>query len=197
MIRRAFFFLGIAWVLVSCNKTNQVYDKPYVDFDSLINSHITSLVQAKSSLTKSVVLDGKSDQSTITLDSAIVAHELDVFRQLDFINKPLYRNGYEVIDGEKDTRSNLTTRKYQSKNPSPIPIVIFYYQNNFSNIKKIESVYQEDNTLYSTRRELLLEFDDASGTQMLSRYALKGIQKMILNDTVKFSIEGSFVSGQH
>ncbi len=197
MIGRTSFFVGLVFVLVSCNKTNQVYDKPYVDFDSLINSQITSLVRAKSSLTKSVLLDGKSDQSTVTLDSAIVAHELDVFRQLDFINKPLYRNGYEVIDGEKDTRSNLITRKYKSKNPSPIPIVIFYYHNDFSNIKKIESVYQEDNTLYSTRRELLLEFDDASGAQLLTRYSLKGIQKMILNDTVMFSIEGSFTPGRH
>lgn len=195
MMVRTLFFLVIAFIHVSCNKTNQVYDKPYVDFDSLINSQIKSLVRAKSSLTKSVVLDGKSDQSTITIDSAIVAHELDVFRQLDFINKPLYRNGYEVIDGEKDTRSNLTTRKYKSKNLSPIPIVVFYYHNDFFNIKKIESVYQEDNTLYSTRRELLLEFDDASGTQLLTRYSLKGIQKMILNDTVMFSIEGSFTSG--
>jgi ribosomal protein S8 len=197
MIGRGFFFLGLVLVLASCHKTNQVYDKPYVDFDSLINSQISSLVKANSSLTKSVVLDGKSDQSTITIDSAIVAHELDVFRQLDFINKPLYRKGYEVIDGEKDTHSNLTTRKYQAKNTSPIPIVIFYYQNNFSNIKKIESVYQEDNTLYSTRRELLLEFDDASGTKLLTRYSLKGIQKMILNDTVMFSIEGSFTPGLH
>lgn len=197
MIGRTFIFIGLVFVLVSCNKTNQVYDKPYVDFDSLINSQISSLVRAKSSLTISVLLDGKSDQSTVTLDSAIVAHELDVFRQLDFINKPLYRNGYEVIDGEKDTHSNLTTRKYQAKNPSPIPIVIFYYQNNFSNIKKIESVYQEDNTLYFTRRELVLEFDDASGTQLLTRYSLKGMQKMILNDSVMFSIEGSFTPGLH
>jgi hypothetical protein len=197
MIGRTFFFVGLVFVLVSCNKTNQIYDKPYVDFDSLINSQITSLVQAKSSLSKSVMLDGKSDQSTITIDSAIVAHELDVFRQIDFINKPLYRNGYEVIDGEKDTRSNLTTRKYKSKNPSPIPIVIFYYHNDFSNILKIESVYQEDNTLYSTRRELLLEFDDASGTELITRYSLKGMQKMILNDTVMFSIEGSFTPGLH
>lgn len=197
MIGRTFFFLGIVFVLVSCNKTNQVYNKPYVDFDSLINSQITSLVKVKASLTKSVMLDGKSDHSTVKIDSSIVAHELDVFRQLDFINKPLYRNGYEVIDGEKDTRSNLTTRKYKSKNPSPIPIVIFYYHNDFSNIIKIESVYQEDNTLYSTRRELLLEFDDASGIKLLTRYSLKGMQKMILNDTVLFSIEGSFKPGLH
>jgi len=197
MIVRTLFFLGIAFVIVSCNKTNQIYDKPYVDFDSLVNSQITALVQSKSSLNKLVVLDGKSDQSTVKIDSAVVAHELDVFRQLDLINKPLYRNAYEIIDGEKDSRSNLTTRKYKSKNPSPIPILTFYYHNDFSNIIKIESVYQEDNTLYSTRRELLLEFDDASGTQLLTRYSLKGMQKMILNDTVMFSIEGSFTPALH
>jgi len=194
---RIILLLAIAAALFSCNQTNQLYDKPYFDFDSLVNKQITSLVSAKASLTKSVLLNGKQDQSTVTADSSVVAHELDVFSQLDFINKPLYRDGYEIQDGEKDTQSNLIIRKYVAKSPSPVPFVTFYYQDEFRHLKKIESVYQENNTLYSTQRQLRLEFDDLTGTVLISRYSLFGNQKMILNDSVKFSIEGTFLPGTH
>jgi hypothetical protein len=191
---RCVSFLVIITACMSCNKTNLKYDKPYFDFDSLINTQVALLVKESASLSKTVLLDGKRDLSTIKPDSAIIAHELDVFRQLDLINKPLYRNAYEISDGEKDSRSNLMVRTYKSKNPSPVPFVSFYYQNDFLHIKKIESYYVENNSLYSTKRKLQLEFDDTTGTLLLSRYELTGTQKMILSDSVKFLIEGSFTS---
>ncbi|MEQ1584645.1 MAG: hypothetical protein ABL895_02110 [Cyclobacteriaceae bacterium] len=194
---RFLFFLTVVIACVSCNQTNLKYDKPYFDFDSLINTQVAELVKANASLSKTVSLDGRSDQSTMKIDSAILAHELDVFRQLDVINKPLYRDAYEILDGEKDRRSNLIVRQYKSKNPSPVPFVNFYYQNDFLHLKKMESYYVENNTLYSTKRQLQLEFDDTSGKLLLSRYILTGTQKMILSDSVKFSIEGSFLPTTH
>lgn len=194
---RFLLFLTTVITCLSCNKTNLKYDKPYFDFDSLINIHVASLVKANTSLSKTVSLDGRSDQSTMKIDSAILAHELDVFRQLDLINKPLYRDTYEISDGEKDSHSNLMVRQYKSKNPSPVPFVNFYYQNDFLHLRKIESYYVENNTLYSTKRQLQLDFDDSSGKLLLSRYVLTGTQKMILSDSVKFSIEGSLLSSAH
>ncbi len=197
MFVRSLFFLIAVIACVSCNQTNLKYDKPYFDFDSLINTQVAELVKANASLSKTVSLDGRSDRSTMKIDSAILAHELDVFRQLDVINKPLYRDAFEISDGEKDSRSNLIVRKYKSKNPSPVPFVNFYYQNDFLHLKKIESYYVENNTLYSTKRQLQLDFDDTSGKLLLSRYVLTGTQKMILSDSVKFSIEGSFLPTAH
>lgn len=197
MFVRFLFFLIIVIACVSCNQSNLKYDKPYFDFDSLINMQIASLVKVNASLSKTVSLDGKCDQSTMKTDSAILAHELDVFRQLDVINKPLYRDAYAISDGEKDSRSNLLIRRYKSKNASPVPFVNFYYQNDFYHLKKIESYYVENNTLYLTKRTLQLEFDDTSGTLLLNRYELTGTQKMILSDSVKFSIAGSFLPAVH
>jgi hypothetical protein len=197
MVLRFIFSLISIIILVSCNQTSLKYDKAYFDFDSLINSQVTSLAKTNASLSKTVLLDGKSDQATMRIDSAILAHELDVFRQLDLINKPLYRDAYEITDGEKDSRSNLLVRTYRSKKGSPVPFVNFYYQKDFLHLKKIESYYIENNTLYSTKRKLQLEFDDTSGHLLLSRYELTGTQKMILSDSVKFSIAGSFTSTLH
>lgn len=189
---RTLFCLIILALLVSgCIKKDLQRDSEYFNFDSLINSQVDALVKAKSTLTKSVLLNGKTDQSMIAMDSALLAQELDVFRQLDWINKPLYKNAYEILDGEKDSQSNLTIRRYKAKEIAPVPFVTFYYQNNFNKIKKIESVFREANSLYATERQMVLEFDDTSGNLLLSKYRLKGGQKMILSDSVLFDIEGT------
>lgn len=196
MIARGLCLFITIILLAACNKQNETYDKAYFDFDSLINAQVDALTKANSTLNKSVSLDGRVDQSSHATDSTLLAQELDVFRQLDLINKPLYRNTYEVIDGEKDTRSNLSVRKYKAKTPAPVAFINFYYHDDFKQIKKIESVYLEANSLYATERQLQLEFDDSTGTMMLSKYRMTGSQKMILSDSVKFTIEASFTPAQ-
>lgn len=192
MVMKVFYLIVSALLVAGCVKKNQQVDSPYLDFDSLINAQIVALTKAKSTLTKSVLLDGKSDRSVLAMDSTLLAQELDVFRQLDVINKPLYRDAYEISDGEKDIQSNLIIRTYRAKKKTAIPYVKIYYQNNFSRIKKIESGIQDTNSLYATNRSFQLEFDDAHGALLLSKYKLTGGQKMILSDTVLFTIEGSF-----
>lgn len=186
-----------AWILSACNRTNQKYDKAYFDFDSLINVQVEGLLKSQTTIIKKSVINGKKNDSSFVPDSLKLANELDVFRQLDLINKPLYRNAYEIRDGEKDTKSNLLIRRYTSKTSSPVSFVIFYYRSSPLELKKIESVFHEENALYDTQRNLLLEFHDRSGSLLLSRYSLSGTQKMILNDTVNFSVSVSFSSAKH
>lgn len=191
---RGVFFLiaGCALMLTACNRGNQVYDKTYFDFDSLINVQVKELINAKVTLRKVSVINGKSDSSSFVPDSLKLANELDVFRQLDLINKPLYKSSYVVKEGEKDTRSNLLIRSYSAKSASPVPFVKFYYRSSPRDIKKVESFFQEENALYNTSRNLTLLFDDSSGTPLISGYQLRGSQKMILSDTVNFSVEVLF-----
>lgn len=197
MSRIFLLICSFAFILSACNRANQKYDKAYFDFDSLINMQVAELVKIQSTIRKKSIINGKEDDSSFVPDSLKLANELDVFRQVDIINKPLYRNAYEIKDGEKDTKSNLLIRSYTAKVPSPVPFVRFYYQPSSHEIKKIESVFHEENTLYDTRRNLLLEFDDSSGSLLLKAYQLSGTQKMILNDTVNFSVNVSFSSGKH
>lgn len=197
MIRIFCLISSCAFLLSACNRANQKYDKVYFDFDSLINVQVAELLKAQSTISKTSVINAKEDDSSFVPDSLKLANELDVFRQLDLINKPLYRNAYEIKDGEKDTKSNLLIRSYTAKTPSPVPFVKFYYQSSPREVKKIESVFHEENTLYNTRRNLLLEFDDSSGSLLLTGYQLSGTQKMILNDTVNFSVNVSFSSGKN
>ena len=197
MTRSFYAICSCVFFLVACDKKEQAYEKSYFNFDSLVNEQVAGLLKDQSTIDKRSVFNGKEDESRFVPDSLNLSNELDVFRQLDIINKPLFRTSYEIRDGEKDTRSNLLIRSYTATVPSPVPVVKFYYRPSSRELKKIESVFMEKNALYATRRNLLLEFDDSNGTILLSGYQLHGTQKMILNDTVTFSVNVSFLSGKH
>jgi len=189
--------LLIAFAMMSCRPANlQEYDKPYFDFDSLVNKQIQMFSTRKDSIRKVAELDAKKSVSSFVIDSTHLAHEWDVFRQLDWINKPLFKGNYEITEGA-DTKSNLMVRSYVAKKSSnrsikfAVPFVHFYYQNDFKNLKRIESQYEEQNALYYTNRKLSIVFDDAGGKRLINYYTIKGSQKMILSDSVKFSIQGS------
>lgn len=192
---RLFFTLLIGSLLFTgCDKASQKYDKAYFDIDSLLQAQSKMLLAQKVMLRKTATLDGKKEDSSFQPDSALLAHELDVFQQIDVINKPLYRSGYKITDGEKDTRSNLLIRTYKATGTSPVPFLKIYYHETLPHLKKIESIYRVQNTLYTAERVLTLEFDDADGTALLSSYSLHGTQKMTMSDSVHFSVEGHFAS---
>jgi len=195
MIRILLLLLGGVF-LFSCNRTNLKYDKPYTDFDSLINIQVQGLLYAKVTINKTSFINGNSDSTSFVPDSLKLANELDIFRQIDLINKPLYLRAYEIKEGEKDTKSNLLIRSYTTRLPSPVPFVKFYFTPSGRELKKIETVFHEENTLYSTKRNLILKFED-NGSRLLSGYHVEGVQKMILSDTVSFSVDVSFSSGKH
>ena len=120
-------------------------------------------------------------------------YELDAFQQLDAINKPLFKGNYQQQD-QDDEHSNLLVHSYlfkpESKMKSPVAEVKFFYQNGRKKLKRIESVFAEENLLFSTSRKLTLEFGEVRGIPIISGYRVNGFQKMILSDTVKFSIRG-------
>ena len=180
--------------LFGCNRSNLVYDKPYFDFDSLVSVQIKLLGQEKDSIKKTAVMDGKTDVSQFVVDTASMSNEMEVFRQLDIMNKPLFKDAYQLHADEKDDKSNLRVRTYRLKTnadiKSAVPFVRFFYLDDFQQVKKIQSVFEESNSLYSTHRDLIMEFDGAGESARLRRYLISGFQKMTLSDSVKFSIEG-------
>lgn len=194
MTIRNILLVAFLFLLTACNRSSLTYDKPYFDFDSLVTHQIKSLSPLGDSIKKIALMDGKQDASNFKATEEVLRHELDVFQQLDVINKPIFKNAFLVSD-EEDTKSNLKIRLYQlnpqSNLKSPVDFVRLYYLNNIHHLKKIESVYQEENALYFTKRSLTLEFEEKTDRSMLKRYAISGVQKMILNDSVKFTISST------
>jgi hypothetical protein len=172
--------------LTSCKKSTGQAD---TYFDSLVVAQVNYLSSVSPSLTKVANLDGKKDQSTFTPDSTSWKNELDVFRQLALFERPAYRDAYHLQDGMNDEKSNLLIRHYTANREIPIPDIKFYYYKELKNLKKIEATYQQGNALYTTTRKLILEFEEVKGNPILIGYGIDGSQKMILSDSVKFSIQ--------
>ena len=155
------FFVGVACfvLLFSCNRENLKYDKPYFDFDSLVNRQVHQIVLLNASVIKKTFLNGKTDSTIFLPDTTQWKHELDAFQQLDIINKPLFKGAYQAKN-QGDDHSNLFVRSLTTKMKSPVPEVKFFYQDGYKRLKRIESVFNEGNVLYSTSRKLTLEFEE-------------------------------------
>ncbi len=183
-------FISLFFLTAACKQANQVYDKPYFDFDSLIHTQVQARALQQKTIFKTAALNSQKDSSSFQADGKVLAHEWDAFLQLDVINKPMYKNNYDITE-RADDKSNLTIRSYQCKIPSSVPYVHFYYHDSWANLKRIESIYEEKNVLNSVARHLTLAFDEEQGKPFIQKYSITGGQKMIFNDTVQFSIQGS------
>ncbi|MFN8888607.1 MAG: hypothetical protein ACK5WF_14195, partial [Cyclobacteriaceae bacterium] len=137
---------SLVFLCSSCKQSNEVYVKPYFDFDSLIHTQIQARAIQQKTIFKVASINNQKDSSSFQVDGTKLAHEWDAFLQLDVINKPMYKNNYEITE-RPDEKSNLTIRSYQAKIPSSVPFVHFYYQGSFANLKRIESTYVEKNVL--------------------------------------------------
>ncbi|HCW07935.1 MAG TPA: hypothetical protein DGG95_11295 [Cytophagales bacterium] len=184
------FILSILFFIVSCKRETVRYDKPYFDFDSLVQAQLKQLSKLKTVVAKKSKLNSKTGSVSFAPDTAQWKHELDPFIQLDAINKPMFKEAYHV-QVKEDDHSNLQILECSSKIKSPVPWVKFYYQNDLKKLKKIESIYEEGNLMFSSQRKLLLEFDTREDQLILTHYQVKGFQKMILSDTTSYLLDGA------
>jgi len=173
-------------LLSSCSQKPGSVTKTFYDIDSLVSVEINSLKTSGHGLKKSVEIDGKKEQTTFVPDSLEWVHELDVFRQLDQINKASFRDAYVVTD-TRDTNSNLSVREIKANRPVPVSLVRFYYLRTPKDLRKIEATWTEENTLYLNNRRMTMEMDDK---HVVNHYRIEGIQKMVMNDSVRFVIVG-------
>lgn len=52
----------------------------------------------------------------------------------------------------------------------------------------MEATLGEQNTLYYTTRDFTMELEDIGKQWVIAGYEVKGVQKMILRDSVRFAI---------
>ena len=183
----------LAWAITAflagaCSQKKISADK-YFDFDGLIDDQISQLSQRMRVLDKVADMGGLKSDTTFLPSGKGWESELEIFRELETINKPTYQKVYKVEDSMEDTKSNLKIRQYSSAS-SPVTSVKFYYQNEFEKLKKIEANIVEKNLLYFNSRSLTMEFDEEDGKPLLIRYTMNGFQKMVFSEQVQFSVMG-------
>lgn len=184
-----FSVLLILILLGSCQSRKQL--PVFYPIDSLLTEQIVHLTEIHARLFKSATLSGRTDTIHYTPgDTLAWTQELDVFRKLDIINKPVNKDNYRIDDGRLDPGSNLKVKAFESTEEVPVVYLRVYYQGTMQKPRKIEALYREANVLYSSSRLLSLEFQQIEDNTVLTSYEIRGGQKMVMGDSVEFHIRG-------
>lgn len=182
-------FLLLAVPAVSCESEKN--PAAFYAIDSLVLAQARYLASMEARLSKEALLRGETDTLTYTPgDSIAWVNELDIFRKLDIINKPVNRGSYRVNDGLLDRESNLTVKAFTSLKKLPVAYLKIYYQGTISKPRKIEALYDEATPLHQSARLLSMHFQQIENRTVLTSYAIRGGQKMVVGDSVAFFING-------
>ncbi len=155
------------------------FDSKFPDLDSILEKQVKHLAGKK--MEKQVLLDGQMEKVRLIPDSATLAHDLNLFDDID-ISKPGYIGEYDLVkEGNVDS-----FKRINDKGPQWVRVK----RNTNGKIESITAQYDETNILFSASRMYLLQFD-AAGEQLQS-YAFSGYQKLLFKDTVHFDIKGNF-----
>jgi hypothetical protein len=163
----------------------------YYPVDSLLKTQVKYLAESKAQLSKKAAIDGKEESLSFTpKDTTAWIHELDIFAELNDINKPTNVGKYRTKRGIKDITSNLLIYTIESTEKLPVSYVKIYYLNTLSDVRKIEALYYQESSLLKTSRELSMEFQNINNKIVLTSYSIQGDQKMLIGDSVTFSVHG-------
>lgn len=181
--------LGLLLVCCSQKKRNRTV---YYPMDSLMTEQVNYLSASTATVRKITVLGEKSDTVLVApKDSKGWIKELDIFRELDAINKPIYLGKYTVEEDLSDSRSNLKIRSFTGAEDLPIAFLKIYYQGTPDRVRRIEAEYKQANSMYKGSRFLSLEFEEIYNKPVLTSYSITGGQKMFLGDTVRYTVYAS------
>lgn len=65
-----------------------------------------------------------------------------------------------------------------------------YYQDTPAKLRKLESLYEMESALLSSKRKLTMEFTDLYNKNILSSYSVEGEQTLVMGDSVHYLIKG-------
>ncbi len=180
----------VLWVVFTGCEDPGKTTTSFFSVDSLVSAQTAYLRSANASLAKVAFIGNEKSVQEFKPDSLQWEEEMRIFRHLEIINKPVYREVFDVTTAP-DKNSNLTVRRFvASDEESPVTHFSVYYLNNPARIKRLEARYQERNVMFSAKRDLILEFGEKERKPYLSAYSVKGGQKMFLGDTVQYVING-------
>lgn len=179
-MQRFLFLLGLLVMLDAC----QLAPKPeeqlqaYFDLDSLLDAQVQLLANQGAKLHKTVVMDGTTEQQTESPDTAGWKEEFIIIRDFN-LNKSYYVGAYTTKALDHGYRYELVAN-------NKAPVLVFEVLKTDGDITSITATYFEDKTIYQHKRKLRLDFDGSA----LKGYSITGFQKMVMKDTVNYSISG-------
>lgn len=180
---------AFALLFTSCENKKPVTQ--YYAVDSLIDAQIEYLSNGKLGVAKISRLGNITDTTFLSeVDSTGWASELDIFRQIDELNKPINKGEYIVSSKKLESQKDISLTSFTSKKKQGVGYLKLYAEHSLSNLRKLEANFVEENSLYKSSRTLTMEFNNINNKTVLTSYAIVGGQKMFSGDTVEFFIRG-------
>lgn len=172
---------------VSCQGVDKKGIVEYFDIAAVINEQYRLLESREATLSKVAIFGSDTAKAAIVPDNSQWKSELGIFERID-INKPQWRGQYRVEDSE-DTFSNLTIRTFTTtSDEAEIKYLRLYFLDDVTDLRRIEARWHENNPVYKSQRDFTLHFEDMNNSIIINGYEIKGIQKMMFQDEVSFSI---------
>lgn len=155
----------------------------YFDLETLVRDQINILSTNKVTVRKEMELDGQKEIVQIKADSTLLTKEFQFWINAN-INKPANTDVFQILER---IENGFEVTAYIPKNEAEQSVKLMEIFREGSTLKKIEILFEEENSIYFSERRLSMTFG-ASG--ILTEYMVKGYQKMILKTPVSYQIRG-------
>lgn len=164
---------------LSCQPMSDFKVEKFFQLDSMLISQSILLSEKGVTVTKSVNMDDEFEEITFRPDTTRWAKEFQIIKDFS-LNKTFYIGAFDKKESEQST-------VYIRKPKQPVPITRFEVRTG-KELEHVSGQYFEDKDIFQHERNFVLTFDEAG---LLSEYKIWGFQKMILQDTINYSITGS------
>lgn len=188
------------WIVLLCTlftwscgqtlKKKQASINEYYDINGLIDRQENLLATISPNLLKNASINGQEDITELVAQDSLWQKELQIFRTAD-INEPMLIDRYSELEEQK---GDISTASYISKSRKQTDVdTLRITFDDRGHVQQVFAFMESENTLFKTRKELLIHFSDYDDYQLIDEYSIRGWQKMISKDSVHFSIEGKIL----
>ncbi|HAA15800.1 MAG TPA: hypothetical protein DCE41_30455 [Cytophagales bacterium] len=176
-------------LLLGCQpeSTTEEVEKPYFDLSGFLDLQVEQLSSIDLQLNKSTLLGEDTDQFSSVLQKEEWDQEFRFFYEVD-INQSILLDQY-APSLQKNGGAMIT--RYSPKETMENGVQWLEIIQTGGVVTQVSAFTFDKNALYTTQRMLEMNFEDKGGKAHLTDYEVKGFQKMVLKDTVNYSIQGT------
>ena len=185
------YLLLVFWLAGACSVSQENRNEgpkidAYFDLQGLINQQVGDLSATNTRIQKEAVIDGQRE--VLELDSLNWKKELNIFARAD-INKPRLLDQYLTTTYTNDAGYKVT--RYQNVEENVSGVIKMEITESPVNQKPLSISIEscEYNTLYISEVELEMVFGEGKNGGSLTAYTINGFEKVILKDTMRYSIK--------
>ncbi|MEP4532164.1 MAG: hypothetical protein ABJ004_03695 [Cyclobacteriaceae bacterium] len=173
---RKFIALFLLLIVIACEKPQSNLDT-YYDLEDRLNQQVVKLTAEKAGLKKTIIVGEEKETKTFEPDSLGWSEHLDILADFTPAD-PAFVGAFDITEVDGKTQ-------YKVKPGLKVPLRSFEV-GNVGKGEIISAVLENDKTVFSDYKKMTLRFRD----DQLAFFKVEGFQKMMLKDTVFYTIEG-------